>query len=151
MLGKRVRSQVATDRLPAKADLIADGDLGETLLMQREHGLVPSQALRTARLLLFLGMRLAGWCGRRCEPGRCLGWSSLGQREINSGCGPMQRGALACEDTLEQLTDVRQEMKAIGNLDRSRCALTCAVGIRTRTIAADDLNVRMLAQPRRKT
>src|SRR4051812_11521459 len=140
LLGKRVRSQVTADRLPAEADLLADGDLEEALLMEREHGLVPSQPLRTARLLLLLRTRLAGWGGSRCEPGLSIGRRSLGQPAIDGGCGLAQRAALAREDSLKQITDVRQEMKAIGNLDRSRRALACAVGIRTGTIAADNLH-----------
>src|SRR3954466_15201056 len=98
LLGKRVRSQVTADRLPAEADLLADGDLGEALLMQREHGLIPSQPPRATRLLLLLGARPAGWCGRRYEPGLRLWWSRLGQCAIDGGCGLAQRGALARED-----------------------------------------------------
>src|SRR4051794_248988 len=82
LLGKRVRSQVTADRLPAEADLLTDGDLGEAMLMQCEHSLVPSQPPRTAQLLLLLRTRLAGWCGRRCQPGHCLGRSCLSQCAI---------------------------------------------------------------------
>ena len=150
MLGEPVSPQVAADRLPAEADLLADRDVGEALLMQREHGLVPSQPLRTARLLLLLGTRLDGSGGRRCKPGLSIGRSSPGQLAIDGGCGLAQRGALACEDTLKQLADVRHEMKAIGNLDRSRCAVACAVSVGASTIAADDFSAGMLAQPRRQ-
>src|SRR4051812_6302854 len=140
LLGKRVRSQVAADRLPAEADLLADGDLGEALLMERDHGLVPSQPLGTARLLLLVVTRLARWCGWRCERGLGFRRSSFGQREINSGCGPMQRGPLACEYSLKQLADIRQQMKPIGNLESVRRALACTISVGASTIAADDLN-----------
>jgi len=119
LLGKRVRSQVPADRLPAEVDLLADGDLGEALLMQREHRLVPSQPLRATRLPLLLGTRLAGWCGRRYKPGLRLWWSRLGQCAIDGGCGLAQRGALAREDTLEQFADVRVGWAA-GEVPRTR-------------------------------
>ena len=52
------------------------------------------------------------------------------------------------EDAFDRVGHVAQQVKAIGHLDRVGRARPCTVGVRTRPIAADDLNAGMRTEPR---
>ena len=48
------------------------------------------------------------------------------------------------KDANERISHILDEVKTVGNLQGIRSALACAVGIRARTVAANDLNAGMI-------
>ena len=57
------------------------------------------------------------------------------------------RRFIAAKLSLDGLTEVLQQMKAIGDLLRPRRALTRSLRIEPGTVAADHLHIRMILEP----
>ena len=111
--------------------------------MQRDYGVVASQPLHTPFMLTLLSTD-APWRWGRCDGARCLWWKALAAHPID-GSGSLAKGrAPAPEHALDQLARIRKEMEAIGNLDSIGRTLTRPVGVRTGTIAADDVDAGVL-------
>src|ERR1700722_4228572 len=61
-----------------------------------------------------------------------------------------QSSTLSSEFFFYRLSQIQQQMKAVGNLSRLRCAAPSSAGIESEPVARDDLHFRMLLQPLRQ-
>src|ERR1700732_3471344 len=61
-----------------------------------------------------------------------------------------QSSTLSTEFFFYRLSQIQQQMKAVGNLSRLRCAAPSSAGIESEPVARDDLHFRMLLQPLRQ-
>lgn len=107
------------------------------LRTERHHRLIALQALGPSLVLLLLGR---GPCAaiRLWVPHRGLLLRSLVL---------LQGRSVPERDPLQRLTQVPEQVKAIGHLLRLRCSLPGAVGIGSRAISADHLDSWMLCEP----
>jgi len=72
----------------------------------------------------------------------------LGVTRVHLRRGLDKCGAVALEDALHDLVEVVEQVPAVGDLPRLRCAGTRALRVRSSSIAADDFDAGMLLQPR---
>ncbi len=54
---------------------------------------------------------------------------------------------MSTDDFLDGVAEVLQQVPPVGDLDRVRCSLAGALGVAAASVAADDLNARVVAQP----
>lgn len=117
---------------------------------ESDHGLVAGEAAGPTLGPMLLGPGGAGPIGR--EP-RVAAPSGLGDRERGGSRDSGQRladaGRLPLTHAVECGGEIAHEVEAIGNLDRLGCALRGRVRIRSGPVAADELDARMHAEPRR--
>jgi hypothetical protein len=59
----------------------------------------------------------------------------------------LQAGAVAADRTLDRLGQVVPQMPPVGDLDRQRRTLSCALGVAPAAVPADDLHARVGIQP----
>src|SRR6266536_1068497 len=127
--------QVFADRVPMEVKMLRDGTVGPALTVQGPDRIIArSPTLPSLQLIVFgLGWRdRYGWLNRiryrwrwRCKCGR-------------------QVAMVLFKYANERISHILDEVKTVGNLQGIRSALACAVGIRARTVAANDLNAGMI-------
>ena len=122
--------------------------------------LEPLDSLLTPRTLSLHSWRFRGWFAGRLWRGRFDGRDFFGgsrQRRLTRG---FRRGfdGLEClsndyrvslEQALDRLTQVFEQVPAIGNLLGFRCTFRCCLGVGRRTVPADEFNARMILEPLR--
>lgn len=69
-------------------------------------------------------------------------------RRCTRGRQPLRHGGVPLQHPPGDVPGSAQQMQAIRHLDGSRCALLHPVGLLPAAIPADDLDARMLPQPR---
>lgn len=117
--------------------------------MEDHDGIVTGQPLCSPFPLALFDSR-APWRNSGCGRGLRVSGNLLALHLIDDGCSLTQGWATAPEHALEQLAGIGKQMKAVGDLDGTRCALACTIGIGAGTITADHLDTGVLSQPHRQ-
>ncbi len=129
------------DRAEAQPLAVQRVDLGVAGLPPRAAPLALPRGPRRRRRL--------GWAGRRgAASGIGGGRRRRGGQGHRGQAHLAERGVVSCQQALEHVAQVGEQVPAIGHLDRARRALARTVGIGPAAIAADNLGTGVRFQPR---
>ena len=139
--GALVDAEVPGDRADAQPLAVQRVDLGVAGLPPRVAPLALPRGPRRRRRLGWTIRRgaAAGIGGRRRRRG---GQCHRGQAHL------AERGVVSCQQALEHVAQVGEQVPAVGHLHGVRRALPRSIGIGPAPIAADDLGTRVRLQPR---
>jgi hypothetical protein len=136
--------QIAKHGAAGDADLAGDGALAHALLSERDYPLVSRQPLGSALLLLALDPGLGL---RRRNSAERWKAGALALLLTDQAAGRLQEHLVTMQHPFQRITEVLQQMPAIGHLDSLRQDTERRLGIRTTAISAHDPDVWMPSEP----